>query len=129
MSKSSNRASLMGLKYKLPAIPQAEPVVVAPEAESHILQTDRADYPSTPESDPGPAAAAVAPRENRIAGKEPTVLMNAKLPIHLHARLKRTAQFNDISMTEIIIRAVEAELGTGRYAEPPEAWGSQNVYR
>jgi hypothetical protein len=50
--------------------------------------------------------------------------MNAKLPARLHARLKRTAQFNDLSMTDILIRAIEAELATGQYAAPPENWGS-----
>jgi hypothetical protein len=50
--------------------------------------------------------------------------MNAKLPLSLHSRLKRTAQFNDVSMTDILIQALETELATGKYAVPPETWGS-----
>jgi hypothetical protein len=62
-----------------------------------------------------------------VRRKEPSVLMNAKLPVSLHARLKRTAQFNDLSMTDILIRAIEAELATGHYAAPPENWGSDSL--
>jgi hypothetical protein len=107
-------------------MPKVAPVAFTPEMEQRILQpqpetslhlsvsTDVSTTVSTPQ-----AAA--------VRRKEPTVLMNAKLPVRLHARLKRTAQFNDISMTDILIRAIEAELDSGPYTAPPDTWGSDPV--
>lgn len=116
MSKPSNRGSLIGLKSSLPAMPKVAPVVFTSEMEQRILHDDGESS----------LHKAVSKDVSFIAGgrKEPAVLMNAKLPIRLHSRLKRTAQFNDISMTDILIRAIEAELETGRYTAPPDAWGS-----
>jgi hypothetical protein len=128
MSKPNNRGSLIGLKYNLPSIPHSAPVAVTAEMEQKILPADvKMSLPPSVSTDG--AAVAFSPSyrlppalPNRR--KEPTVLMNAKLPARLHARLKRTAQFNDLSMTDILIRAIEAELATGQYAAPPENWGS-----
>jgi hypothetical protein len=112
----------MGLKTSLPARPKVEPVRTAEGMEARILRGEES----------GAGAASVYVRKDAgtynlepRSRKEPAILMNAKLPLRLHARLKRTAQFNDISMTEILIRALEAELETGRYAAPPEKWGSE----
>jgi len=58
------------------------------------------------------------------AGREGTVLLNAKIPVSLHIRLKRTSQYNDVSMTDILLRGIEAELESGRYSVPPETWGT-----
>jgi hypothetical protein len=121
MSKPANRGSLMGLKPGFPTLPQVAAVATTPEMEERILgQAADATYVSKDVF----TAVKTDEMTARPAKKEPTVLMNAKLPVSLHARLKRTAQFNDISMTDILIRAIEAELATGRYAAPPEAWGS-----
>lgn len=131
MSKSNNRGSLIGLRPNLPSMPKVAPVAVTAEMEERILGTAadlslhkdvrKDDVIAAPGTAPAPQPAAASRR------KEPVVLMNAKLPARLHARLKRTAQFNDISMTDILIRAIEAELATGRYAAPPDAWGSDLV--
>lgn len=128
MSKSNNRGSLIGLRAPLPAIPKAAPVAVTAEMEEQILGVSvetslHKDVYMDAATGAAPAPAALPPA---LPGrkKEPVVLMNAKLPARLHSRLKRTAQFNDISMTDILIRAIEAELATGRYAAPPDTWGS-----
>lgn len=116
MSKPSNRGSLIGLKSGLPAVPKVAPVMFTPEMEQRILHNE-SDL--SLRTDVSKEVSIIA-----TGRKEPSVLMNAKLPVRLHSRLKRTAQFNDISMTDILIRAIEVELGTGRYAAPPDAWGS-----
>ena len=108
----------MGLKSALPAMPRVAPVSFTTEMEEQILGASsnmslHKDVQTAVRKD-------VHPRR-----KEAVVLMNAKLPASLHARLKRTAQFNDISMTDILIRAIETELAAGPYAAPPETWGSE----
>ena len=123
MSKSNNRGSLIGLKSSLPALPKANPVPLTAEMEQRILGRSGESSLHTDVSIDLPSPRAAAPA---ITKKEPTVLMNAKLPVRLHARLKRTAQFNDISMTEILIRAIEVELASGNYTAPPETWGSES---
>lgn len=121
MSKLNNRGTLMGLKYNLPAMPKAAPVALTPEMEQQILHHE--NHHSLHKDVGASGAAGSAPGYSNRK-KEPTVLMNAKLPVRLHSRLKRTAQFNDLSMTDILIRAIEAELATGLYTAPPETWGS-----
>lgn len=134
MSKPNSRGSLIGLKSSLPAMPKAAPIALTAEMERRILGNDvDTSLHKDVRTDSTAPAVALDPRNSRGpvgAGgqrKEPTVLMNAKLPVHLHARLKRTAQFNDISMTDILIRAIEVELATGNYTAPPETWGSDSV--
>ena len=120
MSKPSNRGSLIGLKSSFPSMPRVAPVAFTPEMEQRILHDNtETSLHKAVNTDIFTATAA--------RRKEPTVLMNAKLPASLHSRLKRTAQFNDISMTDILIRAIEAELETGRYTAPPDAWGSDGL--
>ena len=129
MSKPSNRGSLIGLRSTLPAMPRVAPVTVTPDVEEKILGIDvltpvYKDVKTSFDNDPPPPDSTAPERLQPVRRKEPTVLMNAKLPVTLHSRLKRTAQFNDISMTDILIRAIEAELATGRYIAPPDTWGS-----
>lgn len=140
MSKPNARGSLIGLKSSFPAMPKVAPVAYTAEIEERILGTsgntsvytekrkdDRKDVQMPVHTEVAVLAPAAAAVPLPVRRKEPTVLMNAKLPTSLHARLKRTAQFNDISMTDILIRAIEAELATGRYVSPPETWGSDLV--
>lgn len=122
MSKPNNRGSLIGLKSSLPLMPKAAPVGFTPEMEQRILHSQPESSLHLSVSTDVSTHVAVPVRR-----KEPTILMNAKLPARLHARLKRTAQFNDISMTDILIRAIEAELESGPYTAPPETWGSDSV--
>jgi len=114
-------------------IPKVAPVAFTPEMELRILGTSiqvplrkdvSIDVPSSVNSAAAPAMETDSPTRRR---KQPTVLMNAKLSVSLHLRLKRTAQFNDISMTDILVRAIEAELAAGRYVVPPDTWGSETV--
>jgi hypothetical protein len=125
----------MGLKPGFAPLPPVAPVATTTEMEERILGADayvRKDVLTEIKTEPAfvspvaqPAAVATEGIDAPLARrKEPTVLMNAKLPLRLHSRLKRTAQFNDLSMTDILIRAIEAELATGRYAAPPEVWGA-----
>ena len=130
MSKPSNRGSLIGLKSTLPAMPRVAPVSLTADIEERILGTDvfipgHTDVKTSVDKDTPLSESSVPDRLQPLRRKEPTVLMNAKLPVTLHSRLKRTAQFNDISMTDILVRAIEAELATGRYVAPPDTWGSE----
>jgi hypothetical protein len=105
------------------ALPPMAPVRPTEEAERRILSatTDTQEERHKDISkEASPASAAAGAR-----AKEGTVLMNAKIPLSLHTRLKRTAQYNDVSMTDILLRGIEAELQSGRYAEPPRNWGSK----
>jgi hypothetical protein len=119
MSKSTSRGSLIGLKATLPAFPNVSPVETTNEMEHRVMGAPRTALESVQDSHTDVLTSLQTPRR-----KEPSVLMNAKLPLSLHARLKRTAQFNDISMTDILIQAIEVELASGKYAAPPEHWGS-----
>jgi hypothetical protein len=151
MSKSDNsRGSLMALR---PSLPRVGAVQTTPEMEARILGTAKTDIfterrkdtfieDQSENADPGQGTHTPTPIVSTASGagtalapvpptpptagrrKEPTVLMNAKIPYSLHNRLKRTAQFNDISMTDILIRAIETEMASRRYATPPEHWGS-----
>lgn len=134
MSKSASRGSLMSLKAAMPVLPRVGAVETTPEMEERILgaaavepdATDKeifTDRQTSLHTDASRSAAA-APAMAAVHRKEPTILINAKIPVSLHARLRRTAQFNDVTMTDILIRAIEAELATGRYAAPPETWGA-----
>lgn len=122
MSKSNDRGSLMGLKASLPSMPRVSPVSFTTEMEEQILGVSAI---STLHKDIRKDVKIAERQKAPARRKETAVLMNAKLPATLHARLKRTAQFNDISMTEILIRAIEAELDAGPYSPPPETWGSE----
>lgn len=120
MPKPEERGGLINLKA--PSLPKPAHIPTAtPEMEGQILNGDAhtAEPPSTridvSEDD--------REREPGKRKREPTVSMNAKLPFGLHERLKHTAQFNDVSMTDILIRGIEAELYSGRYTRPPENWG------
>lgn len=128
MPKPNTCGSLIGLNTTLPAMPKVAPVALTPQMEERILGTDIfMSLPNDISNDSPPTASGAAVAFSPPPGprnKELTVLMNAKLPARLHSRLKRTAQFNDISMTDILIRAIEAELSTGRYTAPPDTWGS-----
>lgn len=137
MSKPESRGSLIGLRSTFPTVPTVGPVILTAEMEERVLgseaTTQRLTSLQTYSGSTAPAATApleatqetVTPGRTGTSRKgEPTVLMNAKLPLSLHSRLKRTAQFNDISMTDILIRAIEIELATGKYSTPPGIWGS-----
>lgn len=144
MSKSNNsRGSLMALR---PSLPRVAAVQTTPEMEERILGeavksastsqavfTERrkdelvAEIPQIHAEASSSSNSATATAAAMSRRKEPTVLMNAKIPYSLHSRLKRTAQFNDISMTDILIRAIEAEMESRRYAEPPEQWGTDKA--
>jgi hypothetical protein len=52
-------------------------------------------------------------------------MLNAKIPVELHTRLKRTAQFNEVQMVDILVQALEIELASGRYKKPPKNWGGE----
>ena len=122
MSKSNDRGSLMGLKASLPSMPRVTPVSFTTEMEEQILGVSvGTSLHKDIRKDVQTSKRRIPPARR----KETAVLMYAKLPVTLHARLKRTAQFNDISMTDILIRAIEAELDTGPYSPPPETWGSE----
>ena len=120
MPKPEERGGLMNLKA--PALPKPAHIPTATaEMEGQILNGET--YTAQPNATRMDAFADDREREPGKRKREPTVLTNAKLPFALHERLKRTAQFNDVSMTDILIRGIEAELDSARYTRPPENWG------
>ena len=138
MPKPDDRGSLMNLKANLPKVAPIEPtdemerrIMGSPEKErvvpvqvGKVLTEDVSTYvnESVKSSLEGAAnlRGVIIPRPRR----EGTVLMNAKIPASLHTRLKRTSQYNEVSMTDILLRAIEVELISGRYSVPPDTWGN-----
>jgi hypothetical protein len=135
MPKPDDRGSLMNLRANLPKV---APVETTQEMERRIMgvEDNTSLSPNIQEdvrkdvSPYGHEPAVNSAGERRSAtnsGKprrEGTVLLNAKVPVSLHVRLKRTSQYNDISMTDILLRGIEAELDSGKYSIPPETWGT-----
>jgi hypothetical protein len=121
----------MNLKASLPKV---APIEATEAMERRIMGTPAAEAPvelpidqalrkdvRTSIQEPAAQQPPVAARSVR---REGTILLNAKIPVSLHIRLKRTAQYNDISMTDILLRGIEAELASGRYLAPPGTWGT-----
>ena len=135
MPKPDDRGSLMNLKASLPRV---APIEATEEMERRIMGSNDGDKPAHPHIQTAgrkdvstysggstveansPAVVSAA----RIPRREGTILLNAKIPVSLHTRLKRTAQYNDISMTDILLRGLESELNSGRYSLPPGTWGT-----
>ena len=124
MPKQENRGSLMDLKKNLPSVPKVSAIHPAPNMEQvNIIEAIEQMEPGRKEAS---TYVKTLPAEGSIRQpKEPTTLLNANLPVSLHTRLKRTAQFNSVSMTDILIRAIKVELDSGRYTAPPETWGTK----
>ena len=128
--KADNRGSLMNLRTSLPKV---APIQTTEEQENQILgsSNERTGGPEsisseqvsgrrTPDAEP---VHATEPASLPGRSREGTVLLNAKIPVSIHTRLKRTAQYNDVSMTDILLRGIEHELNSGRYSQPPTTWG------
>jgi hypothetical protein len=129
--KPDDRGSLMNLKASLPKV---APIEATEEMERRIMgssEADKAVHPqmheavrkdvSTNQSGDRQQSRVVPGRK---PGREGTILLNAKIPVSLHSRLKRTSQYNEVSMTDILLRGIEAELDSGRYSAPPGTWGT-----
>jgi hypothetical protein len=132
--KPDDRGSLMNLKASLPKV---APIQASEEMERLLMGGKDVHKPVHPDTqqdvrkdvstydaalNSGLAPIIVGPR--RGPRREGTILLNAKIPVSLHTRLKRTSQYNDVSMTDILLRGIEAELESGRYSLPPETWGT-----
>lgn len=129
MAKPDDRGSLMNLKANLTKV---APIEATEEMERRIM--GRAPHVNVvqPEIDKGvrkDVSTAESPIQSRSGNsrRQGTILLNAKIPVSLHTRLKRTSQYNDVSMTEILLRGLESELESGRYCVPPETWGTDQV--
>jgi hypothetical protein len=129
--KADHRGSLMNLRTSLPKV---APIQTSEEMESQILGPVN-EGTARPESigsenvspnrgtDVEPLSAMDRGPALPSRRREGTVLLNAKIPVSIHTRLKRTAQYNDVSMTDILLRGIEHELNSGRYSQPPSTWG------
>lgn len=136
MPKADHRGSLMNLRTSLPKV---APIQTTEEMESQILGpanegTARPESIATEnvsprrglDAEPLPATDRV-PAPLPARRREGTVLLNAKIPVSIHTRLKRTAQYNDVSMTDILLRGIEHELNSGKYSQPPSTWGLAEI--
>jgi hypothetical protein len=137
MPKPDDRGSLMNLKTNLPRIAA---VRTTDEMERHLLgaEPERESgeeiftnvKTSVRKEDSSVTATSDPPPEPNLKGSTPrregTILLNAKIPVSLHTRLKRTAQYNDVSMTDILVRGINSELSSGKYRTPPSTWGTDS---
>jgi hypothetical protein len=130
MPKPDDRGSLMNLKMSLPKV---SPIQPTEEMERRIMGNTQPGEPVHPQvhedvrkdiSTPDVTVDRSRAPSVRSARREGTILLNAKIPVSLHTRLKRTSQYNDVSMTDILLRGIEAELESGHYSVPPETWGT-----
>jgi hypothetical protein len=130
MPKPDDRGSLMNLKMSLPKV---SPIQPTEEMERRIMGNTQPGEPVHPQvhedvrkdiSTPNVTVDRSRAPSVRSARREGTILLNAKIPVSLHTRLKRTSQYNDVSMTDILLRGIEAELESGHYSVPPETWGT-----
>ena len=132
MPKPDDRGSLMNLKTSLPKV---APIHPTEEMERRIMgnkQPNESVHPavhedvrkdiSTPDVPVDGSRASIV----RNPRREGTILLNAKIPVSLHTRLKRTSQYNDVSMTDILLRGIKAELESGHYSVPPQSWGTDD---
>lgn len=134
MPKADHRGSLMNLRTSLPKV---APIQTTEEMESQILGpanegTGRPESIATENMSPrrGMDAEPLPATDRRplpARRREGTVLLNAKIPVSIHTRLKRTAQYNDVSMTDILLRGIEYELNSGKYSQPPSSWGLPEI--
>jgi hypothetical protein len=119
------------------SLPKVAPIQTTEEMENQILgpsnegaagpesiTQEQVSGPRTPDAEP---ARATKPGSSPGPRREGMVLLNAKIPVSIHTRLKRTAQYNDVSMTDILLRGIEHELNSGRYSQPPSTWGLVNL--
>jgi hypothetical protein len=120
----------MNLKTSLPKVAPIQPT---DEMERRIMGNKEIDEPVHPRvyedvrkdiSTPDVPADRSRSSSARNGRREGTILLNAKIPVSLHTRLKRTSQYNDVSMTDILLRGIEAELESGAYSVPQETWGT-----
>ena len=123
MPKPDDRGSLMNLKTSLPKVAPIQPTE---EMERRIMGNTRSNEPvhSQVHEDVRKDISTPKVSSGRNVRREGTILLNAKIPVSLHTRLKRTSQYNDVSMTDILLRGIEAELESGHYSVPPETWGT-----
>lgn len=127
MPKPDDRGSLMNLRT---ALPKVEPIKPTEEMERRIMGNTQLDKPVQAQAqtelrkDLSTSADRSRASSVRHARREGTILLNAKIPVSLHTRLKRTSQYNDVSMTDILLRGIQAELESGHYSVPPETWGT-----
>jgi hypothetical protein len=125
MPKPDDRGSLMNLKTSLPKVAPIQPTE---EMERRIMGNTQIDVPVHEDVRKDISTSDIPADRSRSpvrkARREGTILLNAKIPVSLHTRLKRTSQYNDVSMTDILLRGIEAELESGHYSVPPETWGT-----
>jgi hypothetical protein len=131
MPKPDDRGSLMNLKTSLPKV---APIHPTEEMERRIMGNQQLEsvHPAVHEDVRKDISTSDVPMDRsrasivRNARREGTILLNAKIPVSLHTRLKRTSQYNDVSMTDILLRGIRAELESGHYSVPPENWGTDD---
>jgi hypothetical protein len=129
MPKPDDRGSLMNLKKSLPKVAPIQPTE---EMERRIMGNQQPHEPVHADVRKDISTLDVTANRSRASSvrnlrREGTILLNAKIPVSLHTRLKRTSQYNDVSMTDILLRGIEAELESGHYSVPPETWGTDEL--
>jgi hypothetical protein len=128
MPKHEERRSLASVP--LPPPPTRDPVIPSSSDEARVMNYPP-DTPVKLDSGIGVKPEDQLPRyqAERLTiprqKKAPTSMLNAKIPVELHTRLKRTAQFNEVQMVDILVQALEIELGGGKYKKPPQGWGGE----
>lgn len=82
--------------------PAIEPDVQLPDVQrTDILQPTAILHPSTP-------ATRLTPRPGKR--KEPVQMVTYRIPASLYDRLFRTAEYNNLNMTDIVVEAIERHL-------------------
>jgi hypothetical protein len=117
-----------GLSSAIPHLPSPPPVEVSDEAARRILNFSP-DQPAS-QTDSGPAsqhASETASKPDSMRTVQPAipkVALTTRIPTSLKTKLRRIAQYNDMEIETIIVRALERELDLDVY-EKPGKWGRE----
>jgi hypothetical protein len=123
MSKPQERRSLMD-SIPRPPKDSPSPVEVSPDSERRIMNFPEIVQPTIqPVVQPTDTVETVS-FTARVSKRRPEPsILTVKIPKPIHTLLKRTSQFNDVPMGEIVARALDVELKN--YKRPPKQWGGE----
>lgn len=114
---------------QLPAPPSMPPVEVTTAQERTILSDPPAGHSKAATQQASQQASLLARRLDDRTGKhniEPKIALTTRIPQSLKTRLVRIAQYNDIEIETIIVRALEKELDLDIY-DKPARWGREEL--
>jgi hypothetical protein len=116
-----------GLSSAIPHLPSPPPVEVTDEAARRILNfvPEPASRPDSEQASQQASQTASNHTSMRAShSATPKVALTTRIPTSLKTKLRRIAQYNEMEIETIIVRALERELELDVY-EKPDKWGRE----